>query len=184
MPLAKLLEACQKNDRQSQQALYRQFYGYGMSICLRFAHSEEEAQEILNDGFLKAFERLESFREQSSFKSWLRRIMINASIDHYRRYQKHYHQIELSYAQDQATQSVALENISAEEVMKMVQALPPAYRMAFVLFAVEGYGHKDIAKQLGISEGASKSNLSKARAKLRKMLDKWHGTQSEQYGRA
>jgi len=182
--LSQLLKACRKGDRQSQQELYRQYFGYGMSICLRFSHSEDEAQEILNDGFLKVFDRIESFREESSFKSWLRRIMINASIDHYRRYQKHYHQIELSYAQDQVTQSVALENISAEEVMKMVQALPPAYRMVFVLFAVEGYGHKDIAQQLGISEGTSKSNLSKARAKLRKMLDKWHGTQSEQYGRA
>jgi RNA polymerase sigma factor (sigma-70 family) len=141
-----------------------------MGVCLRYSKSREEAIEIVNDGYMKIFNNLDKYTEGRPFKGWLRRIMINASIDHYRRYEKHYNTLDISYAQYQPTAEVALDRLSAEEILKAVGQLPPSYRMAFNLYVIEGYKHEEIANKLGISVGTSKSNLSVARNKLQKIL--------------
>jgi RNA polymerase sigma-70 factor (ECF subfamily) len=164
------LKGCRKGKRQSQQELYMHFYNYAMSICLRYAHREEEAEEILNDGFMKVFQKIDLYSESLSFKGWLRRIMINASIDHYRKHEKHYHTLDIAEAARETDQSDQLSLLAEEELVGLIQQLPPAYRMVFNLYAIEGYTHEEIARQLNISIGTSKSNLSKARAKLQKMV--------------
>ena len=165
--------------------MYEKFYGYAIGLCLRYANSREEAQEILNDGFIKVFKHINSHKSEASFKAWMRRIMINAAIAHYRKYQAHYHSLEISYAaqlENRTAQLEALDQLSREEILRMVQQLPPSYRMVFNLYAIEGYSHNEIATKLDISTGTSKSNLAKARMKLRKMMKAVDDEYEQRYG--
>lgn len=165
-----LIAGCLRGDLKSQKLLYKQFYGFGMAICLRYADSREEAAEILNDGFMKVFTNLTTYTPEKAFRGWLRKIMVHTAIDHYRKNSKHYHTLDLVYAENELNYESALDVISAEEIMSMVQQLPPSYRLVFNLHVIEGFSHPEIAEQLNISEGASKSNLFKARIKLQKMI--------------
>lgn len=168
-----LIEGCKRNDRESQRQLYNQYYGYCFSVCLRYCRTTEEAREVTNDGFMKIFQKIEQYKPDTSFKAWIRRIMINASIDHYRKENKHYYQQAVEEVADRfIVRSTAVEELSHKELMTMVQCLTPAYRMVFNLYAIDGYTHEEIGVILGISEGTSKSNLSKARERLRSMLEK------------
>jgi RNA polymerase sigma-70 factor (ECF subfamily) len=169
-----LIQHCVKGNREAQKQLYEQFYGYAMSICLRYTKSKDEAKEILNDGFMKVFTNIHKQTDPSSFKPWLRRTMINAAIDHYRRYQKHDHHEDINDATTNiaSAHTTALDDISYGELILMVTKLPPAYRTVFNLYVIDGYTHEEIATQLAISVGASKSNLFKAREHLRALLKK------------
>lgn len=141
-----------------------------MAICLRYARSREEATEILNDGFIKIFSRLDLYTPALSFKGWIRKIMINAAIDHFRRNEKHYHNLDISHVQYEGAREDVLSEMSATEIIAAIQLLPPSYRMVFNLFVIEGYRHEEIANQLNISVGTAKSNLAIARSKLKKIL--------------
>jgi RNA polymerase sigma-70 factor (ECF subfamily) len=171
-PLPDLLAGCLRNQRQSQELLYKQFYGYAMSVCLRYAPTRDSALEVLNDGFLKVFTRLDQYDPAQPFKGWLRRIMINAAVDHYRQEVRHHNQENL----DQADQLVATDTIDAysqlahEDLLMLIQRLSPAYRLVFNLYVMDGFTHEEIAGHLGISIGASKSNLARARENLRQLL--------------
>ena len=167
-----MLDSCKRRDRNSQDRVYKIFYGYAIGICLRYSKTRDEAIEIVNDGFMKIFTRLDKYSKGLSFKGWMRKIMIHSAIDYYRRNEKHYHSLDISYAQyqeDSSTETI-LGKLSAEEIMKAVQSLPPSYRMVFNLYAIEGFKHEEIAGQLNISVGTSKSNLSIAREKLKRIL--------------
>ena len=137
---------------------------------MRYSKTHEEAVEILNDGFVKIFSKLDHYTKSLSFKGWFRRIMINAAIDHYRKNEKHYNNLDISYAHYEADAINALDILSEKEIISAIQQLPPSYRMVFNLFVVEGYSHVEIANMLNISVGTSKSNLSVARSKLKKLL--------------
>lgn len=165
-----LIERCRKGDRKSLEILYKQFYGYAMGICLRYSRSREEATEILNDGFYKIMTNLDKYTSGLSFKGWVRKIMINASIDYFRKHEKHYHNIDISYIKNEQLTPEVLHHLSEEIILDAIQALPPSYRMVFNLYVIEGYKHDEIAQKLGISVGTSKSNLNSARAKLMKAL--------------
>lgn len=168
-----LLQGCRKNDRESQRLLYQHYYGYAMSICVRYCHSVEEAKEIVNDGFIKIFTKIKQYEMESSFKAWLRRIMINTAIDHYRKELKHYyHQDIQALSIKETNDGSALSDLSHDELIGLVQALTPAYRTVFNLYAIDGFTHQEISKLLNISEGTSKSNLMKARNNLKKALGK------------
>ncbi|MCZ6519969.1 MAG: sigma-70 family RNA polymerase sigma factor [Bacteroidetes bacterium] len=168
--LNKLLDACNKGHRSSQDELYKMFYGYAMSICLRYSRDREEAKEILNDGFLKIFTKIHKYTMGLSFKGWLRRIMINSAIDHFRRNEKHYHHVDITYAKTEEINENAIALISEKEIFGAIQDLPPSYRMVFNLFAIEGFKHEEIAQKLNIGVGTSKSNLAIARTKLKRKL--------------
>ncbi|WP_460942107.1 RNA polymerase sigma factor [Spirosoma daeguense] len=170
--LSDLLAGCLRNQRQSQELLYRQFYGYAMSVCLRYAPTRESALEVLNDGFLKVFTRLDQYNPAQPFKGWLRRIMINAAVDHYRQEVKHYHQENVDYVENTAATETAdaFSQLAHEDLLALVQRLSPAYRLVFNLYVLDGFTHEEIASQLGISIGASKSNLARARENLRLLL--------------
>ncbi len=177
-----LIKACRQGERKSQDKLYKLFYGFAMGICLRYARSREEAVEIVNDGFFKVLTNLDKYSPGLSFKGWVRTIMVNASIDHFRRNEKHYHQVDISYVKSEVFLPEVLDKLSAEVIIEAVQELPPSYRMVFNLYAIEGYKHAEIAQKLNISEGTSKSNLNIARIKLKKYLNLSEDQKSEQNG--
>lgn len=167
-----LLDGCLQGDRRSQELLYRQFYGYAMGLCLRYARSKEEAREIVNDGFFKVFTKIESFDRERPFKTWMGRVMINTALDQYRREAKHQIYDDIDLATQVAIDETVISQLSYEELIGMIQQLPPGYRIVFSLAVLDGYTHEEIADELGISVGASKSNLSRARGKLKMMLSK------------
>lgn len=165
-----IIAACRRNDSRAQELLYKEYYGFAMGIVRRYARSREEAFEIVNDGFFKIFTNLDRYSVALSFPGWVRRIMINASVDHFRRNEKHYNSIDISFSKDSDPEPDALSKLSEEEILNAIAQLPASYRMVFSLHVVEGYSHEEIGDLLGISAGTSKSNLSVARAKLIKIL--------------
>lgn len=177
------VEACALNNRESQKVIYSSFYGYAMAICDRYVSTQDDAIEILNDGFLKIFREIHHYKPAyadvvSSFKGWLRKIMVYTAIDHFRKYHKH--QLlasldEVVYQVQTATED-AINKLSYDEIIRAVQDLSPGYRTVFNLFVIEGLSHEEIAGHLGISTGTSKSNLSKARKQLQKILFKQNET--------
>ena len=170
--LHELLDGCLRKNRRSQELLYKQFYGYAMSICLRYTRSREEAKEILNDGFMKVFTKLESFDSDRSFKTWLSRIMINTALDHYRQEVRRDVFDDVEMAEQVSVDETVISKLAHDELVGLIQKLTPSYRIVFSLSVIDGYTHEEIADQLNISVGASKSNLSRAREKLREMLSK------------
>ena len=176
--------ACALNNRESQKVIYSSFYGYAMAICDRYINNQEDAVEILNDGFLKIFKEIHHYHPAyadvvSSFKGWLRKIMVYTAIDHFRKYHKHRMVTELDTVvyQVESINEDAVEKLAYEEIIRAIQDLSPGYRTVLNLFIIEGFSHDEIAKQLGISVGTSKSNLSKARKQLQKILFRYNEIQ-------
>ncbi len=168
--LHQLLRGCINQDRKCQKMLYKTFYGFAMSICLRYANDRDSAAEVMNQGFLKVFTHIESFDLTRPFKAWLGKIMTNASIDFYRANLKMAYTEDLEAAENMSDGEFADRNLSYNDLLAMVQTLPPAYRTVFNLFAIEGYSHEEIGEMLHINAGTSKSNLHKARQKLKQMI--------------
>ena len=171
------IRGCALNERESQKVIYNSFYGYAMAICDCYASNEEDAVEILNDGFLKIFKEIHRFKpaytnEINSFKGWLRKIMVCTAIDHFRKNKKHRVVGELDIATIKAHtyEENAVEKISYDEIIRFIQDLSPAYRTVLNLFIIEGFSHEEIADQLGIAVGTSKSNLAKARKQLQRII--------------
>jgi len=175
-----LIEGCRSQDRESQRLLYKHYYSYAMSICIRYTGSEDEAKEVMNDGFMKVFKKIDMYDINRSFEGWLKRILINTAIDHIRANKKHSNNVSFD-GFDKAVKPTAMEAMSYNELLGLVQKLSPMYRAVFSLFVIDGYPHEEISKKLGISVGTTKSNLSKARANLKKMLLKTNKEVYEQY---
>jgi RNA polymerase sigma-70 factor (ECF subfamily) len=167
--LHQLIEGCIKQDRKCQKALYKAFYGFAMSICLRYANNRYEASEM-NQGFLKVFNNISNFDITRPFKAWLGKIMMNVSIDYYRANLKMAYTDDIDTVPDISDSALGDRNLHYNDLLAMVQHLPQAYRTVFSLFAIEGYTHEEIADMLNINVGTSKSNLHKARQKLKAMV--------------
>ncbi len=171
--LAELLAGCLVGDRRSQERLYRQFYGFAMAIGLRYTQNRDEALEVVNDGFLKVFTNLERYDPNQPFKAWFRRVLINSALDMYRRVAKHQHHYDLDAATGIINDSPdAYSQLAYEDLIDLIQRLTPAYRLVFNLFVLDGFNHEEIAAQLSISVGTSKSNLARARENLRTLIQK------------
>ncbi|HKJ43369.1 MAG TPA: sigma-70 family RNA polymerase sigma factor [Sunxiuqinia sp.] len=170
--LQQLINGCKKNDRQSQKLLYHKLYGYAMKICLRYANNRHEASEVLNDGFFKAFTQIEKYDSKRPFTSWLSKIMYHASIDYYRSNLKWTKLEQLDQSHDTSHQVTVEQQLHYEELLEIIQQLPPTYRLIFNLYAIDGYSHEEIATIVGISASTSRANLFKARRKLQQMLSK------------
>ena len=171
------IERCALNNRESQKKIYTSFYGYAMAVCDRYTNNQDDALEILNDGFLKIFKEVHRYKPAysdviSSFKGWLRKIMVYTAIDHFRKNHKYAFTAELDNGviQVSAPAETPLDRLSYEEIIRAVQKLTPDYRTVFNLFIIEGFTHEEISGKLGISTGTSKSNLAKARRQLQKIL--------------
>ncbi|MFZ5941567.1 MAG: RNA polymerase sigma factor [Bacteroidota bacterium] len=171
-----LLRGCRRGDRKSQEQLYRQFSAAMFGLCLRYASGREDAEDILQEGFIRVFEKLSQVKNPEAFPGWIRRVMINTALEKYRSevvLQKV--QAELK-EQPVVAKEEAFDQLTAEELTGLIGELTPKYRMVFNLYAIEGYNHKEISEMLGISEGTSKSNLSRARAILQERIKKLYGT--------
>ena len=166
-----LIKSCKEGDRAAQSALYEFYASEMMLLCLRYAKNREEAEEILQDGFLKIFKFIWQFKNSGSFEGWMRKIFVNSALQKYRD-NLHLHPVIFinNYSFDLPDPFEAGDQFEAKELLQMVQKLPPRYRMVFNLYVFEGMKHREIAVHLKISEGTSKSNLSDARAILQKAV--------------
>jgi RNA polymerase sigma-70 factor (ECF subfamily) len=168
--LHQLIGGCIRRERGSQKMLYKTFYGFSMGICLRYANNRDEAAEVMNQGFFKVFTRIETYDTTRPFKAWLGKIMMNVSIDFYRANLKMAYTEDLDKAEGITDGELPDRKLNYDDLLVMIQKLPNAYRTVFNLFAIDGYSHEEIGQMLGISSGTSKSNLHKARQKLKQMI--------------
>ena len=165
-----LIRGCLQNNAGMQKMLYDKYAAKLFGIALRYAHSQEDAKDILQDGFVKVFKNLSKFKGTGSFEGWMRRIMVNTAIEHYRKKNQTY-EIQESHEESITDRDLtALDKLAAEEILNMVKALPNGYRTVFNLFAIEGFSHKEIADMLNISEGTSKSQYARAKALLQEKI--------------
>lgn len=170
--LAETIRGCRSGDRYAQNRLYRAFYAWASAICLRYTGNPEEARECTQDGFFKVFTKIDKYTGDLPFEAWLKRVMINTCIDRYRARLNDTPTVELTEARGETVLADTLINADTEYLLQLVRQLPPAYQATFNLFAVEGYEYQEIADLLGVSIGSVKSNLSKARLRLKEMLTK------------
>jgi len=173
--IALLLEGCLANNRKAQEALYRQFYGFAMTIALRYSRDEHDAADIMSHAFVKIFKSIRSFDpEKGNLYAWIKRIVVNEGLDHIKSRERFSQNVEVESVAEPEIANTALEQMGAEEIMNLVKRLPPATHAVFVLYAVEGYNHREIAERLGISEGTSKWHLSEARKTLQTQIQQLH----------
>ncbi|MEB2773730.1 RNA polymerase sigma factor [Algoriphagus sp. D3-2-R+10] len=158
-------------NRKDQEVLYRLYYSYGMSICLRYTSNREGAKEILHDGYMVLFADPKKFDPDQPFKPWFRKVLVNLCINYFKKHQRKAHETGLEVTPESKDfQPSALDVMQYDELVRLIQRLPTAYRNVFNLYILDGYTHEEIAKMLDISIGTSKSNLSRAREKLREQL--------------
>ena len=182
--LRNIIEGCKKGKRKYQKQLFEKYYGKMMGVCLRYARDEDEAQDMVQNGFIKVFNKLEVYNYTGSFEGWVRRIMVNTAIDLIRKNKNNTYALEEETIIPASTEEdgIVLEeeqielNIKAKKAVEAIGQLSAGYKMVFNLYVIEGYTHKEIAEYLGISEGTSKSNLAKAKQKLRALLSSEHIT--------
>jgi len=171
-----LLKECKRGKSESQEKLYQRFASAMYGLCLQYASSEEDAQDILQDGFIKVFAKLDQVKNPAALPGWIRRVMINTALEKYRSQVVLQRVDELREDYHEDTGNEALDKISCEELVALIQTLTPRYRMVFNLYAIEGYSHQEISEELGISVGTSKSNLSRARAILQDKVKSIYGS--------
>ena len=170
-----LLEGCLANNRKAQEALYRQFYHFAMTIALRYARDEHDAADIMSHAFVKVFKSIRTFdSSKGSLHAWIKRIVVNEGLDHIKSRERFSQHVEIETAAEPEIANAALEQMGAEEIMTLIKKLPPATHAVFIMYAVEGYNHREIGERLNISEGTSKWHLSEARKTLQTQLQAKH----------
>lgn len=174
-----LINGCIEGNRQMQEELYRRFSPKMYAVCLRYASNTEEAQDILQEGFIKVFRKLESFRGDGSFEGWVRRIFVNTAIEQFRRRRYLQPVTEKEEKTIEGKNVSALDGLAEKDILALVQQLSPGYRTVFNMYVIEGYSHKEIGEMLGISEGTSKSQLSRAKVILQEMVRRFIEQQNE-----
>jgi RNA polymerase sigma factor (sigma-70 family) len=169
-----IIEGCARHDRKSQQVLYDKYSRFLLGVCLRYATDKAEAEDILQDSFLKIFFNINDFTGTGSFIGWLRKVAVNTAITHYHKNLKfRYHiDIEEYVTIETGVNSFEEDYFNSDELLRVLNELPTGYRMVFNLYAVEGYKHKEIAELMGIDTNTSKSQYSRAKAALRDKLEK------------
>jgi RNA polymerase sigma factor (sigma-70 family) len=173
------VSACARNERWAQELIYKEYYPNMMAICLRYSNNKEDALDILHEGFIKVFRHIGKFKEGTSLSAWIKRIMVNTAIDFYRKNVRRRTE-DLDKAYDvQSNDPDVFSQMSVKDILFCLQNLTPSYRAVFNLYVIEGYSHKEISEQLEISESTSRSNLVKARTKLKSLLIE----KSSEYGK-
>jgi RNA polymerase sigma factor (sigma-70 family) len=165
-----LIKGCLRRDANAQRELYDTFSSKMYSICYRYVKGSMEAEDILVTSFMKVFDKISQFKSEGSFEGWIRRIVVNEALTYLRRNRSMYLETELEQADREPDYNMLSDHLEAEDLLNMIKELPTGYRIVFNLYAIDGYSHKEIADQLGISENTSKSQLSRARTYLQKML--------------
>jgi RNA polymerase sigma-70 factor (ECF subfamily) len=165
-----LVKGCLRRDRSAQRQLYESYSSKMYSICYRYVKDSMEAEDILITAFTKVFDKIGQFKNEGSFEGWIRRIVVNEALTYLRRNRSMYLETELEQVDREPDFSRLSDHLEAEDLMNMIKELPTGYRIVFNMYAIDGYSHKEIAGQLNISENTSKSQLSRARVYLQKML--------------
>lgn len=165
-----LIKGSIEGDAKMQEALYQRFAPKMYAVCMRYAGNNDDAQDLLQEGFIKVFRNLDKFRNEGSFEGWMRRVFVNTSIEQFRR-KVHLNSIseKEEVGLEDASVSV-LDQLAERDIIQLVQELSPGYRAVFNLYVIEGYSHKEIAEMLQISEGTSKSQLARAKSILQKKV--------------
>jgi RNA polymerase sigma factor (sigma-70 family) len=179
-----LIAGCIEGDRQMQEELYGRFAPKMYAVCMRYADNANDAQDLLQEGFIKVYKNLHRFRAEGSFEGWIRRVFINSSIEHLRR--KKMNLATVSEKEENSIENTdisALDNLAEKDIINLIQDLSPGYRTVFNLYVIEGYSHKEIGDQLGISEGTSKSQLARAKAILQKKVTQYLSDTKKSYTR-
>jgi RNA polymerase sigma-70 factor (ECF subfamily) len=168
-----LIRGCLCNNSKSQELLYKHFFGYSMSLCMRYLANRSDALDVMNEAFLKIFSKIQNYDNQKSFKAWIRRILVNCCIDFIRR-QKRVILVfnDSSYNDTSDTGDLPVQKLSAEEILALLSQLPDRYRITFNLYEIEGFSHDEIAVMLNIPASTSRSNLTRAKKKLRELIEK------------
>jgi RNA polymerase sigma factor (sigma-70 family) len=180
--IEELIERCKANERKAQEMLYKQFASKMLGVCMRYAADKMEAEDMLQNGFIRVFQKLADFRGEGSFEGWIRRIMVHSSIEYYRKHHKMLQVADLDEHNEPSVNATAMANLGAKDLMALIQRLSPGYRMVFNLYAIEGYSHREIGEIMGMTEGASKSQLSRARAILKEQIVQSEGKRYENAG--
>ena len=168
---SELIQGCKNNDRKYQELLYRKYAKKMYGICMSYAKDRSMAQEILQDGFVKVFKKIDTFKEQGSLEGWIRKIITNTALDYLRQKSKLYEFIDDNKeVEEERLDNSILEKINADGIFKLIGQLPEGAKAVFNLYAVEGYSHKEIAEKLEITEGTSKSQFKRARSLLKSLL--------------
>lgn len=167
-----LIKACIKEDAASQKEVFDRFSGRMLTVCLRYARSSADAEDILQDAFIKVFDKMHQFKFEGSFEGWIRRIVVNTALKKYslRRYEKEVVGYEIKDKDESSIEASAYTDLTAKELMDLINALPSGYKLIFNLYVIEGYQHDEIAEMLGIQPGTSRSQLVKARNMLQKQI--------------
>lgn len=166
--LNRLIAECKKGNSKSQHELFNYIYDYGMTVSSRYGYTLAESEDIANEGFYKVLKNISKYKSETPFKAWVRRIIINCAIDNYRKIKQTQKEITLL---PNLSWNKGLKTMESEYLLEMIRSLSPQYKIVFVLHAIEGYSHEEIAEQLKINKGTSKSNLAKARKKLQQMVN-------------
>ncbi len=169
-----IIRGCQAGDPRAQRELYVHFKDKMFGVCLRYAGNYDDAQDIVQDGFVKIFEKIGQFRFEGAFEGWVRKVMVNTALEKYRMHCQVININDGIKEVENTSVSDTGSEISVKELLQFVQQLSPKYRMVFNLYAIEGYSHKEISAMLNITEGTSKSNLSRARVILQEKVNKYY----------
>lgn len=165
-----LIEGCKKKNGQAQKELYTQFSGKLYALCCRYIREKMEAEDVLIMAFTKILDRIGQYKGEGSFEGWMKKIVVNESLTYLRRNKNMYLETDISAADREPDFDKLESHLQAEDLLKMIESLPAGYRVVFNMYAIDGYSHKEIAEQLGITENTSKSQLSRARTALQKNL--------------
>jgi RNA polymerase sigma-70 factor (ECF subfamily) len=176
-----IIKGCLVGNRRDQELLYRRHAAKLYAVCLQYSGNDDEARDILQEGFIKIFENLVHYKNEGSFEGWMRRIVVNTALEKYRSKHNLYRvdDIDLIPDTDAAPETEDYAGLEAVDLLDIIRELPPKYRMIFNLFAIEGYSHKEISQMVNISEGTSKSNLSRARIILQKKVNLYTGLKKD-----
>jgi RNA polymerase sigma factor (sigma-70 family) len=167
-----LIEGCLREDSRCQEEVFRRYAGKMMAVCRRYARHEMEAEDLLQDAFIKVFDNLKKFEFKGSFEGWIRRIVINTALKNFQRASFQKEQLGLESFDEQSIDPEAVANLQEEELLTMISQLPDGYRVVFNLYVIEGFSHKEIADMLVIGESTSRSQLVKARKMLKDQIQK------------
>lgn len=170
-----LLEGCKAGDRKMQELLYRQTSSKLLAVCMRYARDRMEAEDVLQLGYIRIFQKIKEYRGEGSFEGWMRKVMVNCAIESYRRNLRTLNIVPIEEGYEQPSAGFDFSRLGMQDLLALIQNLADGYRIVFNMYIIEGYSHKEIAATLGISEGASKSQLSRARAILKEEIIKMEG---------
>lgn len=167
---AKLIEQCLRGKKRSQRMLYDKFAHVLYAICFRYSKNEDDAKDLLQETFVKVFSNLSKYKAEGSFEGWVKRIAVNTAIRHYQKSSKKLDKYDIELSKESRTEPTVLASISAREITQLISHLPDGYRIVFNMYAIEGYSHKEIGVELGISASSSRSQLTRARRILADLL--------------